>query len=119
MCEPTKTPVEIIAEVLRAEGEIHSWRCEYTELYGPCTCIEETAMLIMEALAGTWVQAVPMRELAVDGDLGVWSDEPTTPVEEASGFGMPICCPTPGCMFVYFSGGVCPGCGNPEVASHE
>jgi hypothetical protein len=84
MSEPTKTPVEIIAEVLRAEGDIHSWRCEYPELYGPCTCIEETAMIIVEALieSGTCVQVVPMRELAVDGDLGVWSDEPAAPADE-------------------------------------
>ena len=50
MSEPTKAPVEIIAEVLRAEGEIHSWRCDYPKTYGPCTCFAKMAEIIVEAL---------------------------------------------------------------------
>ena len=50
MSEPTKAPVEIIAEVLRAEGEIHTCRCDYPRLYGPCTCPAVLAEIIVEAL---------------------------------------------------------------------
>lgn len=48
MSEPT--PLEVIADVLRAEGEIHSWKCDYPRMYGPCTCPAVLAGIIVEAL---------------------------------------------------------------------
>lgn len=52
---PTTTPdaatVAAVERVLRANGlseqpgqydsDIHSWRCSYPEMYGPCSCFQE------------------------------------------------------------------------------
>lgn len=45
--------VEAVAEALRAEGadtNIHGWRCEYPDRYGPCDCVQETAEEVVSAL---------------------------------------------------------------------
>jgi hypothetical protein len=48
--------VVAVVKVLLDEGgapghSLHSWRCEYPARYGLCTCLEQTAVLILEALA--------------------------------------------------------------------
>jgi hypothetical protein len=48
-------PVEIVERELNQNGAsagegIHSWRCEYPEMYGACECVEETARDIITAL---------------------------------------------------------------------
>lgn len=47
--------VAIISEVIKSEGgapesSIHSWRCSYPDKYGPCSCVEEMAEIIIEVL---------------------------------------------------------------------
>ena len=45
--------VEAVAEALRAEGadtNIHGWRCEYPDRYGPCDCVTEAAKAAVAAL---------------------------------------------------------------------
>ena len=44
-----------VAEALNEEGaapgsSLHSWRCEYPDRYGPCTCVDETARAVLDAL---------------------------------------------------------------------
>lgn len=34
------------------EGGIHSWRCHYPDMYGPCTCFQDVIEAIL-ALAKT------------------------------------------------------------------
>lgn len=46
--------VEAAAKALTAEGaapgsSIHSWRCEYSDRYGECGCVHETAGIILAA----------------------------------------------------------------------
>lgn len=50
------TQITRVAEIILAEGggpgnSIHGWRCEYPERYGPCDCVQELAVLIVDGLA--------------------------------------------------------------------
>ena len=46
---------QAVVKVLTEEGgapgsSLHSWRCNYPDQYGPCTCLAVTAALILAAL---------------------------------------------------------------------
>jgi len=59
--------VQQIAGALIAEGagpgnSIHSWRCEYPDIYGPCDCVNETAQEVARAvLPLVEAQVAPLR----------------------------------------------------------
>lgn len=49
------TDVAAVAQALIEEGAgnggtIHSWRCQYPDMYGPCSCVEQAAEAILDAL---------------------------------------------------------------------
>lgn len=60
----TTTAVEVVAKVISEEGgepgsSLHSWRCEYPDRYGECSCVAETAEEIVKALRAAGLLADP------------------------------------------------------------
>ena len=85
--EPT-TPAEYIDAVaplieaeLLAEGggpgdSLHSWRCEYPEMYGPCDCLKETARDLVDHIFTSTNPAVHSAMLDALVRAGVLTEEP-------------------------------------------
>lgn len=44
----------LIREGAAPGGSVHSWRCDYPDIYGPCDCVEQLAD---EILASDWLAA--------------------------------------------------------------
>ena len=76
MTAPDPKWVEAGAKALADEGglpgcSIHSWRCEYPDLYGPCDCVPETVVEILAAVE-------PLIRREVLADLRAKADECST-----------------------------------------
>jgi hypothetical protein len=62
--QPGGPSAAVLAAELLAEGggpgnSIHSWRCDYPDRYGPCSCVAETANVMSTAvLASDWLADV-------------------------------------------------------------
>jgi hypothetical protein len=65
--EASPALIEAIVRALDDNGagpgsSIHSWRCKYPDMYGPCDCVKETArdlwQAIVEHLGLTWESGV-------------------------------------------------------------
>lgn len=62
-CAVSDGLAEVVAQVLLDEGggpgsSLHSWRCEYPDRYGPCTCVADTADILADAVrAAGWRKA--------------------------------------------------------------
>lgn len=81
--------LQVVMAVLRDEGgdpgsSLHSWRCEYPDRYGPCSCLREAASAVLDALTPK-VAALTLRAEACRlrrlGDHG--ADGGATPYETA------------------------------------
>lgn len=60
----TTTAAEVVAKVINEEGgapgsSLHSWRCEYPDRYGECSCVAETAEEVVKALRTAGLLADP------------------------------------------------------------
>ena len=46
------TVIRVLAEhgLSGNDGEFHSWRCAYPDIYGPCTCVADFTEDMMLAL---------------------------------------------------------------------
>jgi hypothetical protein len=54
--DPPPGLLDKVAEALIGEGggpgdSLHSWRCEYPDIYGPCDCVAETVRELWDAVA--------------------------------------------------------------------
>jgi hypothetical protein len=48
----------LLEEGAGPDSELHSWRCEYPDRYGPCDCVGEAAREVADALMPLFEQAV-------------------------------------------------------------
>ncbi len=94
------TAAEVLAKVLADEGgepgsSLHSWRCEYPDVYGGCDCIAETAAEMVRALAAAGLLATSEAETAARAEA--WDEgylaghECLLPSSEARNWGYHAC----------------------------
>lgn len=80
MPEPSPQLVDTIARVLSENGvggvdaSLHSWRCGYPDIYGPCTCTDELVNDLARAALAAMPQPVGYG-IRVESAGEQWLDE--------------------------------------------
>lgn len=98
----TETVQRVLAEfgieaVYSGEDGIHSWRCQYPEVYGPCDCLNELLAALQESGAlrsddeqEVWRRVQGFRERAVIAErtldeVAVLTDSNAVPIMKMTG----------------------------------